>query len=899
MKQWLLTLLAKCVLSICRWRYHIEAHGIETLLEGLKNYDQGILIMPNHPALCDPIFLFSYLWSHGIPARPVAVEYVCETPILRWIMKLMRVVPVPNFENSGSSLKWHRGQKSFRRIITGLHRGDCFVVYPSGTLKQSGVEVVGGASWCHRLLQECPDLAPYVVRTEGLWGSMFSRATTGKTPPIGPILKTGIWRALRGGLFFLPKRSVRITITPLPLRFGYQESRLAVNQALEQHYNSYGDTNAPCEPYTYVPYSLWETRPLDQEFKQTRQTPYNINPKKIPKKISQEVVEFVATLAQRNATHINPDAHLQNHLGLDSLDLAEICFWLADRYAVRGLRPSMLSTVSHVMAFAAGQIDTNEWQHDIEEVAVPTSWFEQDRPPVMQPYGRTIPEAFLRTCDRLGNAIACADPVTGCRRYRELKRNAILMAHELQALPGDKIGILLPASVAVYVAIFACHLAGKIPVMINWTVGTTPMESIVQQSQVHAIITSRRFTDEVEGVELKTLAPLFWFLEDMKQRVGIRALLQATVQSYRNADALIEAWDVSTIDPHQPAVVLFTSGTEAQPKGVPLSHTNLLSNFRAILASIPLNHNDALFGMLPPFHSFGFSVTGLLPLLAGVKTLFSPNPTDSLRLAQHIGEWKLSIVCSAPTFLRGILNVAKPAQLSSVRYFVTGAEKAPAVLTESVVDLDTGANLIEGYGITECAPVLTINRPGRAPCGVGQPLPNVDLLAVHPETYLPVDEEQEGLILAKGPNIFTGYLHTTATSPFLEIHGQQWYNTGDLGRINSDGALTLSGRLKRFIKIGGEMISLAALEEVLSKTLPLKTSSPSYAFCAQENEGHKPQIHLFTTEKITLDLVNQALQQGGFSNLVRCHAVHILDALPLTGTGKIAYRQLQQQLTHA
>ena len=278
----------------------------------------------------------------------------------------------------------------------------------------------------------------------------------------------------------------------------------------------------------------------------------------------------------------------------------------------------------------------------------------------------------------------------------------------------------------------------------------------------------------------------------------------------------MKMFGIDKVKKSDPAVVLlFTSGTESMPKGVPLSQQNILSNLRAALKAVEAFSDDVIYGILPPFHSFGFTVSGILGLLSGVRVFYFPNPTDGTKLARNFARWHVTIMCGAPTFIKGMLKAATAEDIRTMRLCVTGAEKAPPELFKMLADLGKPGILMEGYGITECSPVLTMNPPDSDSKGVGKALPGIELCVVHPETekLLPIGER--GLILAKGPNVFNGYLNPGLSSPFATINGERWYKTGDLGYLDDKGFLTLSGRMKRFVKIGGEMVSLASLEEAL------------------------------------------------------------------------------------
>lgn len=307
------------------------------------------------------------------------------------------------------------------------------------------------------------------------------------------------------------------------------------------------------------------------------------------------------------------------------------------------------------------------------------------------------------------------------------------------------------------------------------------------------------------------------------------------------------------------------------------------------------------YSFLPPFHSMGFTVTGILPLVVGGKGVYAPDPTDTGQMLRDIVRYRPTIICSAPTFLAGLFQIAQPDQLRSLRLIVSGAEKAPPYLFEKVKELGSHAHLLEGYGITECSPILTLNRLGEEPRGVGYPVPGVELLIVHHETHQSLPRGQEGLILARGPNVFIGYLGDPGRNPFLNVEGKQWYNTGDLGSLDEAGALTLSGRLKRFVKIGGEMVSLPAIEAALEEIGKAQSwggsvASRQFAVIPRIKAAERLELVLFTNVSVAVEQVNDGLRGHGISNLARIAEVKTFASLPLTGSGKIDFRTLEEQV---
>lgn len=233
--------------------------------------------------------------------------------------------------------------------------------------------------------------------------------------------------------------------------------------------------------------------------------------------------------------------------------------------------------------------------------------------------------------------------------------------------------------------------------------------------------------------------------------------------------------------------------------------------------------------------------------------------------------------------------------LCTLRLIVTGAEKAPEELFEKVAALVPQASMIEGYGITECSPILTINRLGVQRKGVGKPLPGVHLQVARPDGSAPCEVGEVGVVLARGPSIFQGYWQRPKEVGFITFQGVLWYNTGDLGYLDSQGALTLEGRLKRFVKIGGEMVNLLALEEVLAKAIQDPSQEDKLAclaVIAQEEAGKKTRLFLITTLDLSLDEANRHLRAAGFSNLARLSAIITIPVLPLLGSGKVDYQSL-------
>lgn len=881
------------------FRYRLTIKGLDNLNPSVLNKAGGVLFLPNHPTIfVDPTLVALAIWKK-YPIRPVIVEYMFYTPIINTIMRFMDALPIPNFVTSSNSLKKKKADKIIETIIDDLKHKQNFLIYPAGKTKHQAREVIG-ASGVHRIIQSVPDVNVVLVRTTGLWGSRFSRAlTAGKAPPnMFETIFWGIKKVLTNLIFFTPRRHVTIELMPAGPDFPFQGSRLEMNRYLEKWYNRPDGIlpqigEEPGESLNLVSYSMWKQElPVVQSREKMEE---EIDFSKIPAAIQEKVKQKLFEMTQIAPQNILVEMDLAGDLGLDSLDTAELITFLDDEYEITGIPVNELTTVGKVMALASKQMTSDE--PTAEEQINLSNWnkfHSHARATIAE--GKTIPEVFLNSCEKMGKEAACGDNTAGVLTYADAKLRVVLLAEYIRKLPGTYIGILLPSSVAAYLTILACQLAGKVPLMVNWTVGSRHLESVVALSEVQVVLSSWAFLDRLENVDLTGIEDMIVMLEDVRQQFTLTDKVKAFIRSKKKTESLLALFNVQHITKDDQAVLLFTSGTENMPKGVPLSHDNILSNQRSALNFVDLRQDDILLGMLPPFHAFGFTLSGLLSLLSGNRVAYYPDPTDGNGLARSIERWKATVVCGAPSFLRGIFKNGQPEQLKTLRLCFTGAEKAPRDLFDMVNSLDH-CQLFEGYGITECSPVITVNITGDQSKGIGVPLDGIQLCIVHLDTHEPLPLGQQGLILTKGPNVFKAYLNKNISSPFLTVNGEQWYSTGDLGYLDPEGNLILSGRLKRFIKIGGEMISLASLEDALQQSASKKEikveEGPILAVCAKEEAGERTKIFVFTRFPMTIEEVNRTLKEAGFSNLVKAFKVQELAEIPLMGSGKINYRALE------
>jgi len=863
-------------------RYRIEVEGLSEISRDGK---KGALFLPNHIAETDPLILLRVLWPKFRP-RPIAVEHFYYQKGIRFCMDLVGTLPLPTMDVA-NQWKVRQVAKLKLKVLEGLEKGENFLIYPSGKLKRTPEERIGGASFIPEVLQEDPNVDMVLVRITGFWGSSFSCAFSGVSPDFGKVLWQGCKTLLKNGIFFAPRRKIKVELVVAPEDFPRKGEKKEINTWLEDWYNQ----NGP-EPLKLVSTALWKNEVPEAaptEIKKEEDV-------EIPKEIEEEILAHLAKISGTPKEEIAPNFHLVNDLGLDSIDVAQLYIFLEERFDVAGLSPGSLESVRDLFHALAGIAEGRE-QFEANEKK--SKWPRDPlRPPPVLGKGETIPEAFLNTCDRMGKTTACADAVSGILSYQKLKRSALVLSLKIRQMPGDKIGVLLPSSVGAYVTILATLLAGKVPVMLNWTTGSRNLEHAAKVCGLETVISSYRFLARLQNGDMGKVDDLLVLLEEIRRTISFKEKLKGAFWSLYGANRILKKLP-RLAKPEDPAVIIFTSGTETLPKGVPLSHRNILTNQKSALSCIALEPRDILYGVLPPFHSFGFSVTGLMPLLAGVKVCFGPDPTDAHALANDIEHWKATFFCCAPSFIQQLLRVARDEQLQTLRYVVTGAEKTPDAMFDAFEG--KGIAVMEGYGISECSPIVTVGREGEPHRGVGKPVPGVELCVIDPESGHLIEQGQEGEICIFGSNVFGGYLGVDR-DPFIQIDGKKWYRSGDRGYIEPDGTLILTGRLKRFVKIGGEMVSLGGLEEELIPLCqkegwaPKQSDGPLLAVTARGWESEKPEIILFTTFALDLRDLNQKLKEAGHGRLVKIAEVRQLDEIPLTGTGKIGYRHLDNLL---
>jgi long-chain-fatty-acid--[acyl-carrier-protein] ligase len=868
--RWLLW--AWCV-SVRSLRYRVRVHGREKL-RGLSG---PTLILPNHPAYLDPPIVLSVLWPSLRP-RPMLYEGHFRHFLLRPLVPLLDALPVPDLDQPSDEAR-ARIHQAINDVIEGLRQGTNFLLWPAGQVQRENVERLGPARAASEILQAVPEANLVLVRTRGLWGSRFSYAFTGKQPDLLGELRKGFRILLSNLLVFTPRRRLDIKVEVVDRRKLPDLRRETLNPWLDAWYNAPGP-----ETPTFVPYHFLFGR-RTYEFPQPA-SPAVVDATRITAQTKEAVRQIVEDNLHRpleESLH-KPETRLAE-IGLSSLEVVDVTRAVERRFGFTAdVTPT---TLGELWLLAQGFAESGPVQ------PAPVEWSHRpsDEGPLTLS-GETFLDAFVTRALANRKDVAGADDLAGVATYETLLIGTLTLARRLARLPGTNVGLMLPASVACDVAFFALHLAGKLPIMLNWTTGPANLAHAAKVMGLTHVLTSRAFIDRL-GV--KTEGWEYLYLEDLRKSVGRFELLR-TLLTVRFLPGLV-CRRLPKVAPQQFAVVLFTSGTERAPKAVPLTHENILSDLRGGVTSFGVTRRDSLLDFLPPFHSFGLSVGILFPLLTGLRVVHHPDPTDAARLARKIAAYQPTILLTTPTFLGFILDRAQQGRLSSLRLIVLGAEKCHESLRQRCAELIPNATIIEGYGITECSPVVSVNRPdANRPGTVGQPLPGVEVCVVNLAIGEKLPPRQTGLLLVSGPMVFPGYLAYDGPSPFQERDGKRWYVTGDLAEVDADGYIRLAGRLKRFLKVGGEMISLGALEEPFTHLYPPTQEGPRVAVEGIET-ANGPRIVLFSTEPISLRDANALLHKEGLQGILHLDDVQQVAGIPVLGTGKTDYKVLRDMLT--
>ena len=524
---------------------------------------------------------------------------------------------------------------------------------------------------------------------------------------------------------------------------------------------------------------------------------------------------------------------------------------------------------------------------------------------------RTLDRSLVRTARRYPWRFAAADARFPKTRFAGLLTKTIFVARRLRPIWKDRemVGMLLPPSVGGALVNYAASLLGHVAVNLNYTASNEVIASCARQCNLQTVITSKAFLERFPKIEIpgRTL-----FLEEVLEKPRLSEKLAAFLFAWTLPYSLLKmALGAKTQTTDDLATVIFSSGSTGDPKGVMLTHHNISANIRQVTQVFMLGGQDKVLGILPFFHSFGFTVGLWLPAVHGIGVVFHPNPLDATSISDLVGKYRVTFLIATPTFLQAYMRRCLPEHFGSLQYVVVGAEKLPERVALAFEDV-FGIRPLEGYGCTECSPVVAVNgrdfrAPGFRQVGarrgtIGQPLPGVSVRIVDPEAMTrdangggvlqPLPPNQTGMLLVKGPNVMKGYLGRPEKT--AEVLRDGWYSTGDIASMEEDGFLIITDRLSRFSKIGGEMVPHIKVEEKLHELAGIADQVFSVTAVPDEKKGERLIVlHILPEDKLASVLENLAESDLPALWKPRKDQFFHVDALPYLGSGKLDLRALK------
>jgi acyl-[acyl-carrier-protein]-phospholipid O-acyltransferase/long-chain-fatty-acid--[acyl-carrier-protein] ligase len=488
-------------------------------------------------------------------------------------------------------------------------------------------------------------------------------------------------------------------------------------------------------------------------------------------------------------------------------------------------------------------------------------------------------------------------------RAKLLGAAAALSRYLRREFSDERIAIVLPASKASMVANLAVTLANKVPVDLNFTMGRAANESCCRRANLRVAISATPFMERLKDFPWpERVLKLDELMPRMKRQIIFWWIISVLVP----ARFLLRLLQIPKQCGHAEAVLLFTSGTTGEPKGVVVSHRNVVGNVSQFRELLDAKKTDAILASLPFFHTFGSTVTLWYPLIEGVRIVTYPNPLEPARCAALIDKYKLTFLLATPSFLRLYLRKAEPDQLRSLRLIIVGAEKLPLDLA-SHFEKCFQKKVFEGYGLTETAPVVSVNLPDPEPKkageqvqpssrlgSVGRLAPGMAAEICEPETGRKLSLYESGMLWLRGVNIFEGYLHDPKRT--AEVLRDGWLKTGDIGRFDEDGFLYIEGRLSRFSKIGGEMVPHETIEQKIIDLLELSgRDERPIAIVGVQDEAKGEALVLLSAVDLDLAEVRKKLQEAGVPNLWIPKQIQRVEAIPVLASGKLDLKKCQER----
>lgn len=868
---------------ILRLRYKFDISWLEKI-EKNKQY----IILPNHQALVDPQIVVSLVWQK-IKVSPLMSETYYNLPILKYFFIWIWAVSIWDIQR----WTWNKESinKSFDNIKLALDEWKNILLYPSWQLYSQWFESIKWKKIAYNLTQILPDNVEIIlIKTTWLRWSIFSKAWSWKTPNLILNLIKSFFILLWNIFFLIPKRKVKIEIENYTNILKNTKNINDYNQKLEEFYNKDWE-----EKVNYKKHFFYFNNTKNKEL------PLNIDwaincsldnqdydLQKIDEKILNKIIKKIAEIKEIKEDNINIKSSLINDLYFDSLDLAEIKSFVQNNFKLAD-NPSILDlkTVLNLYIMAIWESQNKEELKDCNWIQ--TNNKEEKLFDIIQNNSNklknnvNILNLFKEVFKKDKKESFVYDEIFWIQSKKDFLIKVYLISSYIKKFDWKYIWLMLPSVSSASLLIISTILAWKVPVMLNWTLWESALLHCIKFAQINTVLTSKKFYEKIQNDWTEKIKDKYVFLENLLKDIKLISKIKALFNSM--------FFKIPEIKSEDEAVMLFTSWSESLPKAVVLTHKNIISDINWALYHFPITNKDKLIWFLPPFHSFGFSVNTIMPLISWLKVLYTPDPNDIKTVWNLIWHWKITALSATPTFLNMILKDTNEEKLKSLKYAVVWAEKCNENVFELFDKKCPNWKILEWYWITECSPVISINPPIKSKkWSVWLAIYWGDVKIVWLENKKILWNNKEWMIYFKWDNVFAWYLDKNLENPFENIDWKLYYKTWDLWYLDKDWYIYITWRLKRFIKIAWEMISLPFVESILNKKY-----WNSIAIEALEKDW-QAKIVLFSTENINLEQAQDFLRQNWVSNLVKLSETMIIDELPVLWTWKIDYKILKKMI---
>ncbi|MBO4619359.1 MAG: AMP-binding protein [Victivallales bacterium] len=649
-----------CAEIAVRIRYRVKLVGLDEIIK--KYGRKGLLFCPNHPALIDPLIMTTMLWGRFRP-RALVIDKQIKEPPLKYIWKRIRLLPLPDIGATG--MRGHDMLKEqIGRCVDALKAGDNLLFYPAGRIYRSSRESLRGNGGLAAILQEYPDAKLVLVRTTGLWGSDFGRAK-GYQTPLGKTMLAHLKHIFYSGIFFMPRRHVTIEFFDKPADLPAPDDKRALNHYLEEFYNQAQRQN------TYVRYT-WKEEIHERLLPEAEW--YNVpeDTTQVPDEIRAKVKGRLHELTGKR--FIRDTDTLVTDLALSDEQIQSLYIWLQREF--RHPMPALpkLRTVASLMIAAAGIPGEEPF------APIPPAWFRKVKK-MKTSHAKSLTVAFLHAARRHSGFPMCADQESGVFNGRRMIQQVVNLYPTIKRLPGKHIALMLPPSAKALLTYLACAFAGKIPVMLNWSLGNAGMKTSLAKTHVHHILTTKQFSEalKAQGVDFSGIVQKFVDVDKLIEESSRLHRIWARIASH--CDNLIiryRALKVSGI-----AAIYFVPAPDSgEPRQVVLKQHSVIHDIRDILAKAAVTTNGCVLAMQPLYQISGLLNNLFLPCISNLRVVFHPNPDDATMLARVVAGYAVTHLAGAPAYINSILKAGTSDQLHTLQTVVCNAETCPTSTTD-------------------------------------------------------------------------------------------------------------------------------------------------------------------------------------------------------------------------